>query len=619
MALRLIQETIWGSLGSLYVYEVRNGAADPYVGPLAEGAGKLRLLAALDALSGGVVMYSAASGSGAVRRNGPARLPGHLAGRSDRRRHDPDPGLRASLGARRAGHERHLRLRARPPVRWQPRDLHRGRRSVDGHPAGHDGPCVRRRTTVSFTVRAPAGAAPGSHTGAVVARTSGGQVIRIPVFASVALHDPDPAAGNAPGPQAQVTSGTDVYAKGDTTWPSVAGAALGAAADWLVFPIELASGLSEARLSVFDAAAGDETYDLYLYDRSLDLVASSHPFAADGTTDVAANDQRGPSTASSPTVVSLAAPAGGRYYVAVNRARIGQSPLEEAGDFGAYRLTLDEIGATGPARPSALAYGGDQVVTQGSPMRLAATLTDDLGRPVAGRTITFVFDGTTSPCPGGTCSAVTNSDGLAQLATDPITMAAGIHEVRATFGGDAVVGPSNSTAFVLVLGAGLPSLPGGTVSGGAWFVPDGRIAGKGDVGRVHLALHASGSLAPSGQLRFRDDTKGLDLTLVSWTSLQVSGSTASLIGTARPAAGPSVGIRLEIVDGGEPGKGHDCDPDVHPVARVQSRRAPRRGQPADPPLAGPSRPAVPGPRSAASRTTATAETARNPKLSRFCS
>jgi subtilisin family serine protease len=557
VVLRLIQDTVWQSLGSLSVYEVRNGASDPFVGPLAEGAGKLRLVAALEALSGGVVIYSAASGSGASAGTGPRDYQGSW-----------------QVGAISAGatQTQQFVLRSAPgspatdlTFSFEAGHPSDGSRAIS--PAGADPWTVTlpaatalpsgEGTTVAFTVRAPAGAAPGSHTGAVVVRTGAGQVIRIPVFASVSLHDADPAAGNTPGPQAQASSGTDVYAKGDTTWPSAAGAALGAAADWLVFPVELAGGLSEARLSVVDAAAGDETYDLYLYDRSLDLVASSHPFAADGTTDVAANNQRGPSTAAAPTVVSLAAPAAGRYYVAVNRARIGQSPLEGAGDFGAYRLTLDEIGATGSARPSALAYGGDQVVTQGSSMRLAATLTDDAGRPIAGRTITFVLDGATSPCPGGTCSATTSSDGLAQLATDPITLAAGIHEVRASFGGDSIVGPSSSTAFILVIGTGLPSLPGGTVNGGAWFVPDGRTAGKGDVGRVHLAVHASGSVAPSGQLRFRDDTAGLDLTLASWTSLAVSGSTATLTGTARTGAGSTIGIRLEIVDGGEPGKGRD--------------------------------------------------------------
>ena len=116
-------------------------------------------------------------------------------------------------------------------------------------------------------------------------------MIRIPVFASVALHDPDGAAGNAPGPQARLVSDRDVYAKGDTTWPSAAGTAgTGASADWLVYPVELADGLGSASFAVYDAAAGDETYDLYLYDRSLALLGSTHPFVASGVTDQAATE-----------------------------------------------------------------------------------------------------------------------------------------------------------------------------------------------------------------------------------------------------------------------------------------------------------------------------------------
>ena len=56
--------------GSLTLYEVRNGAADPYVGPLGEGAGKLNLPRAVAALRDGVVVYSAASGTGAAAGTG---------------------------------------------------------------------------------------------------------------------------------------------------------------------------------------------------------------------------------------------------------------------------------------------------------------------------------------------------------------------------------------------------------------------------------------------------------------------------------------------------------------------------------------------------------------------
>jgi uncharacterized repeat protein (TIGR01451 family) len=92
---------------------------------------------------------------------------------------------------------------------------------------------------------------------------------------------------------------------------------------------------------VYDAAAGDETYDLYLYDQRFDLIASTHPFASPGVTDKTANDARGPSTQAAPQVLSLPAPAAGRYYLTVNRAKIGGTT---SGDFGAFVLTLDEIG-----------------------------------------------------------------------------------------------------------------------------------------------------------------------------------------------------------------------------------------------------------------------------------
>ena len=63
-------------LGNQILYEVRNRAADPYVGPLGEGAGKLNVGRALAALRDGVVVYSAASGSGQDAGTGPKDLQG---------------------------------------------------------------------------------------------------------------------------------------------------------------------------------------------------------------------------------------------------------------------------------------------------------------------------------------------------------------------------------------------------------------------------------------------------------------------------------------------------------------------------------------------------------------
>lgn len=546
------------------LYEVRNGAADPYVGPLAEGAGKLNVGRAIAALRGGIVIYSAAASTGADAGTGPRDFQGSW-----------------QIGAVTAGATRSQTFvlhnapgAAASTVQFafvpgQPSD---GSLAIPTGSGGwtislpasasvNAGGLTGADTTVSFGVTIPAGTAPGTYTGAVLATLTNGTVLRIPVFATVAFHDSDPAAGNAPGPQAAYSSARDVFAKDDTLWPSVAGQALGSTADWLVYPVELAANLTSASFAVWDTAAGNETYDLYLYDSNLDLISSSHPFAADGVSDAAAQSQRGPSTAGSPTVVTLAAPPAGRHYVAVSRARIGNGPIDPKGDFGSFRMTLDEVGATGAPAPSFLAYSGDYVFVQGSNGRLAATLTDAAGAPIRGRLVTFTIDGSGAAC--GTCQAVTNVDGVAQLAINASALTTGIHDVHAAFAGDAAVGPSSTDAFIFVVGAGGPPPPpvgGGSVSGGGWFVPADGVDGPGDRGRVHFALHArSGAPSPTGQLRWRDRDPAhpLDLTLESWTVLVVVDGTVTLRGRARTATGRSVEVEVLIRDGGEPASGQD--------------------------------------------------------------
>jgi subtilisin family serine protease len=327
------------AFGSFTVYEVRNGAADPYVGPLAEGAGKLNVGRAIAALRDGVVAYSAASGSGAAAGTGPRDLQGSW-----------------QVGPIAAGSIRSQRfvLRAAPGIGPVSAtfSLAAGNPS-DGSQAIPSSWGVRlpgrtsigrgKSSVVKLTVAVPSNASPGTYTGTILARVSNGQVLRIPVLASVALHDPNRADGNAPGPQARVASGRDVFAKDDTSWPSAAGTAgTGANADWLVYPVELAEGLDRARFFVHDAATGDETYDLYLYDSQLDLVASTHPFLAGGVTDPVANDARGPSTQIEPQTLTVESPAAGRHYVAVSRAKVGGTSV---GDFGSFVLTLDEVRA----------------------------------------------------------------------------------------------------------------------------------------------------------------------------------------------------------------------------------------------------------------------------------
>jgi subtilisin family serine protease len=334
-----VVDAIGSGFGSLTLYEARNAGSDPYVGPLGEGAGKLDISRAIAALRDGVVAYSAASGSGADAGTGPRDLQGSwqigaiTAGASESQRFvlhaapglssasatfsfvpgNPSDGSRAIVPAKGSWT---VKLPGRTTVR-------RGRDAL---------------VTLSLTV--PASAAPGSYTGTVIVTVSTGQTLRIPVFASVALHDASPAAGTISGAQAR-SSAQDVYGKADTLWPSAAGTAgTGAGSDWLVYPVQLASGLHEARFAVYDAAAGDETYDLYLYNTNFDLVASTHPFAAPGVTDAAANAQRAASTQSAPQVLSVSSPAAGRYYLAVNRSKIGGTT---SGDFGGFALSLDEI------------------------------------------------------------------------------------------------------------------------------------------------------------------------------------------------------------------------------------------------------------------------------------
>jgi hypothetical protein len=327
--------------GSLTLYQERNGAADPYVGPLAEGAGKLDVGRAIAALRDGLVVYSAASGKGADAGTGPRDLQGSW-----------------QVGAVAAGSSASQKfvVHAAPgsPSTRIGFTFQAGHPS-DGSsaiPTGKGGWTVKlpggstvragRDVVVTFSLSVPTTAAPGLYSGLVVGQTAAGQTMRIPVFAAVALRDPSTAANNAPGPQARVTSAHDVFAKDDTTWPSVAGSAgTGASSDWLVYPVDIGSGRREARFSVYDAAAGDETYDLYLYDSAHRLVATTHPFASDGVTDRVANSSRPPSTAAAPQVLSVASPAAGRYFVAVSRARIGGTT---SGDFGAFVLTLDERG-----------------------------------------------------------------------------------------------------------------------------------------------------------------------------------------------------------------------------------------------------------------------------------
>ncbi|MEX0710454.1 MAG: S8 family serine peptidase [Chloroflexota bacterium] len=557
---------IFQEAGTTTVYEVRNGPADPYVGPLGEGAGKVRIGPAIAALRDGVVIYSAASGSGAGVGTGPRDLQGTWqigvigAGASQDQRFvlrgaPSTPKVKVSF-AFSAGNPSDG-SRAIPVSGANAWSIQLP--SPTWVPAGGNA-VVTLRATV------PPGAAPGTYTGVMTATTSQGKTLRIPVFASVPMHDPDPAAGNPPGTQAQAAL-TDVFAKNDTYWPSVVGSTgTGATSDWNVYAVDLAADLSEAVFSVADTASGNDTYDLYVYAADFDLVESTHPGADVGVTDAPTNNARGPTPPSAPQVLTISTPAAGRHYLVVNRAKMG-APLvpAAAGNFGSFALTLDEVRVSGPAAATELAYEGDFIWTAGQPVRLAARLTDVDGTPVAGREISFTVDPAHDGlCSGNPCLAVTDYLGIAQVASSAITLDQGIHEVHALFSGDTHWLTSAGDAFVLVVGSsGPPPPPGGSagkVTAGGWFEPD-DAASEGPSDRVQFAFHASspGGVAPNGELRYRDDARGLELTLISWAMMVIdsTGESVTLSGSARDADGIAVTFFLTASDLGEPGKGND--------------------------------------------------------------
>ncbi|MBA2570720.1 MAG: S8 family serine peptidase [Chloroflexi bacterium] len=341
-------DIITGSLlGSLVLQGARNDADDPFVGPLSEGAGKIQPAAALDALRDGVVIYRGAHHAGA------ATVPGNrefqaswMLGAITPGDPESDPWvLRNAPGAPATSATFEF-------VTSQPSDGSSAIPTTGGNAWVIDlpGPTAipaGGSRTVRMSVLVPKGTAAGIYSGAVLVHLTNGQELRIPIVATVPLHDPKPVAGNPAGPRARIISAQDVFAKGNTVWPSVVGAAQGAAADWLIYPVDLPPGLAKVRFEVYDARTDDddETYDLYLYNAGFNLIASTHPFlpGGAGVTDTTANDARGPTTAEDPGVLTLEEPTKKRYYIVVNRAKIG-TPDAINGDFGKFVLTMDEVG-----------------------------------------------------------------------------------------------------------------------------------------------------------------------------------------------------------------------------------------------------------------------------------
>ena len=172
---------------------MRNGAADPFVGPLGEGAGKMNVGRALAALRDGVVVYSAASGSGQDAGTGPRDLQGSWqigaiqAGVTRTQRFV----VHAAPGAPRPRFASSSCLGIRPTG---PGDPLAAAWSVN-LPSGSTSVRSGRDEVVTFKISVPASAGPGMYSGTVVARVSNGQTLHVPVFASVALHDPNTAVG----------------------------------------------------------------------------------------------------------------------------------------------------------------------------------------------------------------------------------------------------------------------------------------------------------------------------------------------------------------------------------------------------------------------------------------
>ena len=516
------------------VSEVRNRGADPYVGPLAEGAGKIRPSAAVTALRDGIVVYSAPTGDG----TGPRSYQGTW-----------------QVGAVTSGST----VRQRFVVHSAPGSVDRvvSFSFAPGNPSDVSASIDRTGwsvelpapvtvgggddVTIEVGLTVPAAAAPGAHTGVLLAAVSGGEILRIPVFASVAL---------GPG---EIQTDRDVYARHDTIWPSAAGqSGTGSGADWLAYPLDLAGDLGTITFEAWDTDGGTDTYDVYLYDVDLDLIASSHPFAARGVTDVDAHQSRPGSTAAAPTRLEVRTPAAGRHTLVVSRSRVGRTGTQTTGDFGSFALRYTES-RDRDLLATTLGYEGDQVLVVGRLARLAARLIGEDGEPVAGRAVTFA--GASLTCSGAPCTALTDYQGVAQVASDPVTAAPGVNEIRATFGGDSYWGPSESIVPVLVLGASPPPVPtGGRIHGGGWIV------GKGDgKTKAHFAFEASSAtgLAPTGDLRWRDPSAGIDVRLVAATTLTIEGDRATLRGTVQDQAGAQYGFELSIRDVGNGEKGSD--------------------------------------------------------------
>ena len=139
------------------------------------------------------------------------------------------------------------------------------------------------------------------------------------------------------------------------------------------------------------------------------------------------------------------------------------------GDYTASLTVTDEDGRHTTAsrtvhiikRTVSVGYLGDTTGTYDTPGALSASLVDQYGAAVNGRTITFAVVGV----PGSAGSAVTNSSGIGSTAFTPL-LDAGPHATTATFAGDALyVGTAGSGTITIARKASTTTYTG-ALSGG---------------------------------------------------------------------------------------------------------------------------------------------------------
>ena len=115
--------------------------------------------------------------------------------------------------------------------------------------------------------------------------------------------------------------------------------------------------------------------------------------------------------------------------------------FSQPGTYGVVVTVLDKDGAsstdtvqvTVTPRDTPISYTGDVAGNITDTAHFRATLTDEYGQPVVGRTVTFRFDGT------GVVSALTNGFGVAQANwAIPLGTSVGNHTVDAQFAGDSL-------------------------------------------------------------------------------------------------------------------------------------------------------------------------------------